>query len=286
MNSATAKFDPIPCVAAAYRSLFSNAVVFGFLLGGWTALALAAWFMTLAAVRETFSVYPAVAENFASWDERMQGIALVMPAIVLVWAGTISVIVALHRVIIQGVIPASPFPTGLGDIGRYFVRLVVVTGVPLVPLALGGFFAARLVLNSMEGQLSRPVLMVLIFGVMVGVAAICMRLSLILPASVAGDRSMTLRRSWILTRGNSWRLFWGAFLSALPFAFASNVLEAIVKSAPETDGISVGDGLVVVGILLEIVGYLLAAGFVSHAYLHFSATTAFTEKVQRQTGAV
>jgi hypothetical protein len=96
-----------------------------------------------------------------------------------------------------------------------------------------------------------------------------MRLSLLFPAVAVGDRTMTLARSWALTTRNTWRLFWGSFVCALPFSVAGNIIEKVLQVQGLAETVP-GLVLAVLGMAAELLGYVTVAAFISLAYIQLT----------------
>jgi hypothetical protein len=87
-----------------------------------------------------------------------------------------------------------------------------------------------------------------------------------LPAVAVGDRSITIARAWSLTKGNTLRLFFGAFLAALPFSIAGNICEKVA----ELPGVMESGWAalpILIGVFVEMMSYAAVAGFFSLAYI-------------------
>jgi hypothetical protein len=112
-------------------------------------------------------------------------------------------------------------------------------------------------------------LAVALFALVIVGLVLTMRLSLLFPATAVGDRTMTITRSCQLTKGSSWRLFWGSFLCALPFSIAGNIVEKLLE-VPGLADPALAVGLVVLGIVVEMLGYFTVAAFISLAYIQLT----------------
>ncbi|MBF0561893.1 MAG: hypothetical protein HQL37_07690 [Alphaproteobacteria bacterium] len=108
---------------------------------------------------------------------------------------------------------------------------------------------------------------------MIGVAfvggAVVNRLILVFPAVAIDDKETTLRQSWHLTRGNTFRLIAGAVLSFLPLSIVSSALSIIAAKlmvAPviSTRGLGVGvESMAIIVVFYEIA---IGAGFMAFTY--------------------
>jgi hypothetical protein len=104
--------------------------------------------------------------------------------------------------------------------------------------------------------------------------ATVLRLSLLLPARAVGDLGLTFKETWIRTRGNTWRIFWGIVVCAiLPVLAAQVVFFSLVGFGP---GMSVNEAFVgrmaVATTILSFYHLLIlpiGIGFLSLSYWHF-----------------
>lgn len=104
-----------------------------------------------------------------------------------------------------------------------------------------------------------------------------MRLSLLFPAIAVGDRTMTLARSWSLTKHCMWRLFWGSFLCVLPFSIVGNAIDNVLK-VPGLSETVPGILLAVLGAATEMLGYITVAAFISLAYIQLTGLDGAAER--------
>jgi hypothetical protein len=126
-----------------------------------------------------------------------------------------------------------------GRVLRYFLWSVALGLSCAVPLAAAGLagFSAGLITRTPAGETPYAVGMpgLLLLGAAALVAlALFIRLSLVLPAVSADDRSMSLRRSWAATRGNGLRLLGVMVLLALGLGLlgmAAGLLQAALDTA-------------------------------------------------------
>jgi hypothetical protein len=100
------------------------------------------------------------------------------------------------------------------------------------------------------------------------VLAAIARSLLALAACAVGDRALTFRASWRLTRGHWWAMFRGYLACSLPFNAAAFWLgDVSLRLAEGSMEQAAADNLAsVVGVMGEVV----AAAFLSYAYLHFT----------------
>ena len=264
-----AHLDLRSSVGGAYAALGQNFGIFLLLIVGWAAMGVAVWYAAQIAIAAATSNFPAFAEAYFGWSEPAQVLLAIAPLGVVSTLGTISMIVAWHRRIIKGVVPNTPFPTDFGSIFSYLGRIILVFAIPFAPLVLLAVGLASLRHTPQGGSsilLSGPLFAIVFVAAML----VTMRFSLVLPAIAVGDKSMTLSRAWKVSEGNTWRLFWGAFICALPFTIVQRICEKLAEST--TNPIFVG-----IGIIAEMMSYATAAGFFSFAYVQLAQANASDE---------
>jgi hypothetical protein len=192
---------------------------------------------------------------------------IVIPVAAVAISGAITVIVAYHRIVVLDQMVATPFPVNARDVLGFAWKLAVLF-TPFILAATIIVAIAYLVLpedqaerEGLEPYVVVPIYMASICGVLV-----FGRLSIALPAIATGDNTMTLARSWNLTRGNTWRIFWGIAFCAIPFNFVSKILNRFLDKQLETEGTAFVGPLVAI-IVVDTMGYAVTAAFLSHAYL-------------------
>jgi hypothetical protein len=185
-------------------------------------------------------------------------------------------VVRWHRVIIKGMTPIATQRTALSAGWLYLARsialgvaavfaIMLLSLVP-VPLVRGTPFPSEL--KSLLVSIIMPA------GFVAAVFIVC-RMSLILPGGAIGDFTMTLRKSWMLTRGNGWRMFLGSALSSGP-AFVVNVgLDRLPDILPTASGNQVVLTILLIqSIALLAIAVVIQASFLSYAYLFFAGGAA------------
>ena len=249
-------------VVGTYSALGENLGTFLLLIVGWAALGGAVWYGAELALAAALSNYPEFAESYSSWPDPAQTLLAIFPLLIVSTLGTVSMVVAWHRRIIKGVVPRSPFPTDFSTIVNYLGRIILVFAIPFVPLILFavGFASLR---RGSPGTMSSLTFGPLFTVLVVAAMLVTMRFGLVLPAIAVGDKTMTLSRAWKLSDGNTWRLFWGAFASALPFTIVQRICERLSETTP--NAIITG-----VGLVAEMMSYATAAGFFSFAYMQLA----------------
>ena len=105
---------------------------------------------------------------------------------------------------------------------------------------------------------------------MVTALVVVVRLSLVLPAAAVGDFTMTLRKSWVTTRGSSWPILAGSVLTSGPSIAANIALNGVAEWIPQASGgAAVIVGAMVLSMGLAILAAVFEASFLSYAYLFF-----------------
>lgn len=261
-------------IGAAYGLVGRNLGWLALLFVAWTVLVVAIGFAGLAGVRLAVDGIPDLAA-FGTNEEMLALVSLV-PFFIVGVAAISAVIVAWHRRIVTGTRTRNPFSVGLDAILRYIACAIVVFGIAFSPLVLAGASAAAFL--PKPGPESPVWAFVLVLFVLaIACSLVTMRLSLLFPATAVGDRTMTHSRSWQLTKGCSWRLFWGSFLCALPFSIAGNLLEKLLE-VPGLAETGPGVGLVVLAIVVEMLGYFTVAAFISLAYIQLTGLDGATDR--------
>jgi hypothetical protein len=98
---------------------------------------------------------------------------------------------------------------------------------------------------------------------------------LLLPARAIGDRRLTFKQTWVRTRGNTWRLFWGIVVTTMPPLLLAEIAYLVVIGPPHPASFASEAFVAQMTALSTVfsVHYLLilpiGIGFLSHAYRHF-----------------
>jgi hypothetical protein len=204
--------------------------------------------------------------------------ALLSLANILIPLACVSIAVAWHRRMILGERPGlSGSNVATKTVWRYIGMAIAIFLINFLPAVGVMFPAVAFLLPAMAGEGSSPAglfAMIALMLVLVAVGlAVAFRLSLLLPARAVGDVSIRFKEAWLRTRGNTWRLFWGIALTALPPLLLVEIAFQLETPAP---GNFAGEEFVTrmtVTSTLTLIGYLLTLpigiGFLSHAYRHF-----------------
>ncbi len=111
---------------------------------------------------------------------------------------------------------------------RFLVRLVVLAFVMVAAaFALGGPIVAGAAATTGSGP--GPLRFLALVAVVIGIFLVYARLLLIFPAA-ALDEAMSMRDSWRLTRGNSWRMVGISFLPLFPVWIASAFVSVPIRA--------------------------------------------------------
>ncbi|HEY2136084.1 MAG TPA: hypothetical protein VGH49_09360, partial [Xanthobacteraceae bacterium] len=102
-----------------------------------------------------------------------------------------------------------------------------------------------------------------------------LRLSLLLPARAIGNLGLTFKETWIATRGNTWRIFWGIVASTLPPVLIAQIAVVTSVGLPRIEMFAneafigrmtvISTNLMVFYLLVLPIGI----GFLSFSYRHF-----------------
>ena len=140
-------------------------------------------------------------------------------SVVLLLAG-VSIAVAWHRLMILGERPGiSGSNVATKDLWRYVivaVALFLILFLPIAAIIFSAIYFAQPAAGPAPPPLGFFLLLPLGFAAYVIGTAVALRLTLLLPAQAIGDKELTLRQTWSRTRGNTWRLFWGAVVTTVP----------------------------------------------------------------------
>jgi len=188
---------------------------------------------------------------------------------IIVIAG-ISIAVEWHRLMILNQQPSfSGSNVATGPFWRYVLVSLVLSAIVLLP-PLGVVFMALRLLAASMGHFNAFFwwIVLVVFGSGGLGIALALRLSPLLAAQAIGRTELTFEEVWCRTRGNTWRLFLGIVLTALPPLMVPDVVFFSI-----TGFVRPSDILLSVAGTITILYYLLvlpiSIGFLSHAYRHF-----------------
>jgi hypothetical protein len=199
--------------------------------------------------------------------------------ILLTLAG-VSIAVAWHRLLILGEHPGfSGSNVATRDLWRYIGMGLAIGLIVMLPIMVIFFSAFYFIFPSQHPAPGSPpagllMLIPLVLVLYVVAIPVMLRLILLLPARAAGDLSLTFRQTWNLTRGNTWRLFWGFAATTVPPVLLMEIAFMVI-SLPNLATFAV-EGFakrMAATSTIFVVYYLLilpiGIGFLSHAYRHF-----------------
>ncbi len=123
-------------------------------------------------------------------------------------------------------------------------------------------------------------------------ALLIMRLTPLLPARAIGDNALTFRQTWAATKGNSWRFFWGCFLTLIPplallqIPFGHSLLSKLAPIPGQPFQLSQGAMTEMIvfqtcGAVLGVFAGLIMVGFFSFSYLHFFGASELPSRNER-----
>ena len=177
--------------------------------------------------------------------------------------------------------------TGRHEVGRFGRRELRYLGVLLGLLAtlllilvVGGILYLLASGGPAEVAAAGPVLRWLIGGLLLAGLFFGVRFILVFPAIAIGDREVSLRRSWQLTRGNSLRLFVAFLATCLPlmllkYAVVISAGYALV-SGSSSQGFSELAILMPLFLALDFLNTAATVGFMSQAYRVFTGRGTLT----------
>lgn len=175
----------------------------------------------------------------------------------------------------------SADPAGRGEAGRfgrrelrYLGMLLGLLVILLLFLIFGGILYLLASSGSAQAAAARPAMLWLIGGLLLAGLFFGVRFILVFPAIAVGDREISLRRSWQLTRGNGARLFLAFLATCLPlmllkYAVVVSAGYALV-SGPSGHGLSELAILMPLFLVLDFLNTAAAVGFMSQAYRAFT----------------
>ncbi|WP_343712349.1 hypothetical protein [Inquilinus sp.] len=237
-------------IESAYGRLFGNLGVFMKIALAWTGATIALFIAILILARQ-------------AWDG---------PAGNLIAAATgAGVAVGWHRFVLREERRAFADPNTLA---RYVVQGVVAV-LPGAAVVLIGTPVITMLLRGLGDRAGAAVITAVIILLAVIGAAVAVRLFLVLPAVAIGDRRMTLRRSWVATRGHAVPILIGCITVQIPPWLGIGLLFwGLQHLAGGPRGTGPGAGALVLGLLgylllllLSTLSTALFAGFLSELYL-------------------
>lgn len=193
-----------------------------------------------------------------------------LPVLILA-LGAYVIIVRWHRLLVQNLSVEQTAREAFGGGLLYLARATYLTVIGLSVAVAGSLLPITLTRNLLDGDARRIFAVSITALAVMAALALLARLSLILPAGAVGDYSITLWRSWSLTRGNTLRMLAGSALASGPAILTDFAINASTRAAETVarDVTAIGI-LTIVSFILAIVAGVIQAGFLSYAYLFFT----------------
>lgn len=214
------------------------------------------WFLLL--IYEVANGYPTICKLT---EEGCNGISQNIAMLLLSFA-SISIAVAFSRnVILKTQYDKITFSFGKKEwkyLG-YNILIILIVAVPsLLLVILASYLASVIHVNIINYVFIIPLL----------VTIVCSRFYLVLPATAVGNKSMDMKSSFALTKGNANKIFWGQILLMIPIAIVLLVISAIF-AAIGSDSFIIKFIFVAMVMFLSFFDTCVKASFYSHIYQYF-----------------
>ena len=171
-----------------------------------------------------------------------------------------AVAVAWHRACLLEERPALPFATPFRiRVWKYLVASLVLLGLSYLIFALSSF----VILGVVGAGWTFIALIVVVFAL---IFLIFIRLSLLYPATAIQSATVTLARSWRLTKGKAFRLLAGMVIGVLPYTLAAKKLADWSGQRLIAGDLGPGIALGLIAYALAFLCVALATAFLSAAY--------------------
>jgi hypothetical protein len=260
MTSDKPKFDALNAVWGAYWALVARLDRFAYFVVIWSAVGAVVAVVVPEVLEWSLEGRPDLAG--APLSTLLGGLA----AFVVLVAASICMSIAWHRWIILGEPLNRVFPERTDILAAYTWRVVVV--VALVPAALSVAAIVWMMRNRVVAEDVSGADAVVYIGTTLVVAALARSL-LAFAAVAVGDKELTFLAAWRLTTGHWWRFFLGYLACDLPFTMTMLWLNDLIAGpADESFARSAVEYLATV---VDVMGSLVCAAFLSFAYLHFTS---------------
>jgi hypothetical protein len=269
-------------VSLSYSTYFRHFV--DALRASWLWLILAAAFTGFASWQQWSWMATAMAKLQPGVPPRMpppteMAVFLNLGNIFLLLAG-VSIAVAWHRLMILDERPGfSGSNVATKTLWRYVGMAIAIFLINFLPAAAVMFPAFYFMSPLKAGGTPPPpgffaVIPLVLVLAAVGIA-VAFRLSLLLPAQAIGDLSITFKKAWLRTRGNTWRLLWGIALTTMPPLLLAQIALLTIIGVPNPANFASEEFVtrMTATSTVFVIYYLLilpiGIGFLSHAYRHF-----------------
>lgn len=234
------EFHPWRTIRRAFGAVFGNIALFSLSGWGWISVIYGVSFVAIR-IAENPSPFGAI-------------------TLILAWA---SFSVFWYRVIILRRYPGGFILLRFWRREARFlflsVTLLVVTLTPTAIVVIGVFL-----LRTQTGGLSAGPWVIILLAITLACSMVGARLSMVLPAAAIEDRSITFRRSWEITRGNTLPIWGGLILCILPFLIAGQMITA---GAIYSDERAIKLFLGVVSVIVLFGQVAVSAAFLSFTYI-------------------
>lgn len=214
------------------------------------------WFLLL--IYEVANGYPTICKLTG---EGCNGISQNIAMLLLSFA-SISIAVAFSRnVILKTQYDKLTFSFGKKE-WRYLgynLLIILIVAVPSLLFVILASYLASIVNLDITNY---------VFIIPLAVTIVCSRFYLVLPATAVGNKTMDLKTSFAMTKGNANKIFWGQILLMLPIAITLLVISAIF-AAIGSDSFIIKFIFVTLVMFLSFFDTCVKAGFYSHIYQYF-----------------
>ncbi len=235
----------------------------------------------LAKIAQRWGIAAAVGLAFGVWIVRAsppeqfptnERVAMMTSLPVLILGlGAYVIIVRWHRLIVQNLTAEQTRPGAFGSGILYLARAMFLTAIGLCVALVGSLLPITLTRKLLDGDAQWTFAVAVTATAITAALALLARLCLILPAGAVRDYSLTLRRSWSLTKGNTMRMLAGSALASGPAFVMNFVINAAARASETTARDATAIGLVTVfSLVLAIIAGVIQAGFLSYAYTFFA----------------
>lgn len=253
------KMEPMPIIKLPFWETLRRSFLYAFVnLDAFIRIA-SFWFLIL--IYEVLTGYPSLCslEDGTCSDDWRQNVSVIALSLASI---AISVAYCRH-VISRRNYKYFSFSFGRRELKYlgYSLLLILIIGIPsvIITFVLAYTFSAL--------GLPQSFLKIMIFIPFI-VAVICSRFFIILPAIAVGNRKLTLKKAFALTKGNANKIFWGQVLMMIPVVLGLIILSVLYGYFGTENGLL---NFVFVTILMGLSFFdtCLKCSFYSHVYQYF-----------------